>query len=70
METVTVSPKYQIVILNRVCRSLGLMRGPTFQVIAYNNRNELVSLRPIREGRGLLRGIGTTLEREGDRSAY
>ena len=67
METVTVSPKFQVVIPQRVRESLGLTPGQKIQVIAYNNRIELIPLRSIQEGRGFLRGIDTTVEREGDR---
>ncbi len=67
METVTVSSKYQVVIPQRVRESLNLTPGQKIQVIAYNNRIELIPVRPIQEGRGFLRGIDTTVEREGDR---
>jgi hypothetical protein len=34
------------------------------QVIAYNNRVVMIPLRPIQEGRGSLKGMDTTIERE------
>ena len=37
------------------------------QVIQYDNRIELVPVRPMREARGMLQGIDTTIEREPDR---
>ena len=67
METVTVSPKFQIVIPRRVRQSLDIQPGQKVQVIRYGNRIELIPLRPIRETRGFLRGIDTTVEREPDR---
>jgi len=67
METVTVSPKFQIVIPRRVRQSLDIQPGQKVQVIRYGNRIELIPLRPIRETRGFLRGIDTTVERETDR---
>ena len=67
MEAVTVSPKFQIVIPRRVRQSLDIQPGQKIQVIRYGNRIELIPLRPIRETRGFLRGIDTTVEREPDR---
>ena len=67
MEAATVSPKFQIVIPRRVRQSLDIQPGQKVQVIRYGNRIELIPLRPIRETRGFLRGIDTTVEREPDR---
>lgn len=67
METVTVSPKFQVVIPRAVRDSLKVRPGQKVQVILYENRIELILLRPIRETRGVLRGIDTTVEREPDR---
>ena len=67
METVTVSPKYQVVIPSAVRRSLGIRPGQKIQVIRYGNRIELIPLRPIEEMRGFLKGMDTTVEREPDR---
>ena len=41
--------------------------GQKVQAIEYDNRVELIPVRPIAEMRGLLKGIDTTVEREGDR---
>jgi AbrB family looped-hinge helix DNA binding protein len=67
METVTVSPKFQVVIPRAIRDSLDLRPGQKVQVIQYGDRIELIPLRPIRETRGFLRGIDTTVEREADR---
>ncbi len=67
MEAATVSPKYQVVIPKRVRRALGIRPGQKVQVIPYQGRIELIPLRPIRQARGLLRGIDTSVEREPDR---
>jgi AbrB family looped-hinge helix DNA binding protein len=64
METVTISSKFQIVIPRSIRESLGLKPGQKFQAIQYGNRIELVPVRPIREMRGFLKGIDTTIERE------
>ena len=67
METVTVSPKYQVVIPSRVRKDLGIQVGQKVQVILYENRIELIPLKPIREARGYLKGIDTSVPREPDR---
>lgn len=67
METVTVSPKYQVVIPRSVRERLGIRPGQQVQVIPYENRIEFIPLRPARELRGMLRGMRTDLVREGDR---
>jgi len=67
METVTVSPKYQIVIPRRVREALGIKPGQKVQVIAYQNRIELMPVRSARSLRGFLKGIDTSVEREADR---
>lgn len=67
MEAVTVSPKYQVVIPRKIREPLGLQPGQTVQVVLYDNRIELIPVRPIREMRGFLKGIDTTVEREPDR---
>jgi len=67
METVTVSPKFQVVIPRQVRNTLGVRPGQKIKVILYDNRIELIPLKPIKETRGFLRGIDTTVEREPDR---
>lgn len=67
MDTVTVSPKYQVVIPSAIRKSLGIRPGQKVQVIQYEGRIELIPLKPIREIRGFLKGIDTTIERESDR---
>jgi len=67
METVTVSPKYQVVIPSRVRELLGVQPGQKVKVILYDNRIEMIPIRPIREARGFLKGIDTSVEREPDR---
>lgn len=67
METVTISPKFQVVIPKRLREKLQLVPGQKVQAILYEGRIELIPLRPIREMRGFVAGIDTTVEREGDR---
>lgn len=67
METVTISPKYQVVIPSRVRESLGVEPGQKIRVLLYDNRIELIPVKPIRETRGFLQGIDTEVDRESDR---
>jgi AbrB family looped-hinge helix DNA binding protein len=67
MSAVTVSPKFQVVIPLDVRRMLHIKSGQKMQVIAYNNRVVLIPVRPIQEGRGSLKGMDTSIEREEDR---
>ncbi len=67
MNTVKVSPKYQVVIPLAIRRLLGIRPGERRQVMRYGDRIELIPLRPMPECRGFLRGINTMVEREPDR---
>jgi len=67
MNAVKLSPKYQVVIPRDVRESLHLIPGQMMQVIAYGNRIELMPSKDIREMRGFLKGIDTTVSREEDR---
>jgi AbrB family looped-hinge helix DNA binding protein len=67
MQTVTVSPKYQVVIPKAVRESLQLRPGQKMQVVEYNGRIELIPERDIKALRGFLKGINTEFEREKDR---
>ena len=67
METVTISAKFQIVIPKGIRERLKLRAGQKIQAIAYEDRIELVPLRPIRKMRGFLKGINTDVPREADR---
>lgn len=67
METVTVSPKFQVVIPRTIRERLQLEPGQKVQAIAYENRIELIPVRPLRSMRGFLRGMDTAVRRERDR---
>jgi AbrB family looped-hinge helix DNA binding protein len=67
MITVSVSPKYQVVIPKAIRESLDIQPGQKIQVIQYENRIELIPVKPINQTRGFLKGIDTTIERENDR---
>jgi AbrB family looped-hinge helix DNA binding protein len=68
METVTVSPKFQVVIPKGIRESLKLAPGQKIQALLYENRIELIPVRPIKKMRGFLKGIDTSIDRETDRS--
>ncbi|MBU3916493.1 AbrB/MazE/SpoVT family DNA-binding domain-containing protein [bacterium] len=67
MTTVTVSPKYQIVIPREIREKLHLKPGQKVQMISYSNRIEVIPEKKISDMRGFLRGIDTSFEREADR---
>ncbi len=67
METVTISPRYQVVIPPAARKSLGIKPGQKVQLVLYGDRLELIPLKPAEKMRGFLKGIDTTVEREGDR---
>ena len=67
MKTVTVSPKFQVVIPREVRESLGIKPGEKMQIINYADRIELVPVRKIKVMRGFLKGIDTSVVREKDR---
>ena len=67
MQTVTVSPKYQVVIPRAVREALHLRPGQKMQVVEYDGRIEFIPERDITELRGFLKGINTEFEREADR---
>lgn len=64
MDTVKVSPKFQVVIPRRAREQLGIEAGQRVQVLVYNNHLEFIPLRPIKQARGFLKGIDTTVRRE------
>lgn len=67
MSTVKVSPKYQVVIPKEVREALGVRPGDAIEVFLLENRIELVPQKNMREMRGFLSGIDTTVPRDADR---
>ena len=67
MESVTVSPKFQVVIPKSIRESLHLQAGQKMQVVSYGNRVELIPEKPIASMQGFLKGMDTRLDREEDR---
>ena len=67
MSIVTVSPKFQVVIPRDIRDALGLEPGQKVQALRYQNRVEFIPVRPMRALRGFLKGIDTSVRRDGDR---
>jgi AbrB family looped-hinge helix DNA binding protein len=67
MSSLTISPKFQVVIPKKIREKLGLTPGQKLEAILYNERIELIPVRPIKQMRGFLKGINTQVEREADR---
>jgi len=67
MQTVTVSPKFQVVIPKTIRESLKLKAGQKMSVLEYDGRIEMIPDREIAELRGFLKGINTDFERDADR---
>ncbi|MDQ7074380.1 MAG: AbrB/MazE/SpoVT family DNA-binding domain-containing protein [Gammaproteobacteria bacterium] len=66
MLSVTVSPKYQVVIPKEVRESMGIVSGQKIQMLTYRNRIELIPIRPMKQLKGFLKGIDTEVGREAD----
>ncbi len=67
MQTVTVSPKFQVVIPKPIREVLQLKPGQKMRVIEYDGRIELIPDQGISELKGFVKGINIDFSREGDR---
>ncbi|MDE3052861.1 MAG: AbrB/MazE/SpoVT family DNA-binding domain-containing protein [Gemmatimonadota bacterium] len=67
MTVVKVSPKYQVVIPREIREALGIAPGQKVQALQYGDRIEFIPVRRVREMRGFLAGIDTTVPRDEDR---
>jgi AbrB family looped-hinge helix DNA binding protein len=68
METVSVSPKFQVVIPKSIREAMNLNVGQKLHVMQYGDRVELMPVLSLTQARGFLAGIDTSVEREGDRA--
>ena len=67
MTTVTVSPKFQVVIPRDVRKALGISPGQKIRVVALLDRLEFIPIKPAKALRGFIRGIDASVRREKDR---
>ncbi len=67
MDTVTLSPKYEVVIPRRVREALGWRPGDKLQALVVGKAVQLVAVGSMSAMRGSSRGIDTTVERKDDR---
>jgi len=67
METISVSPKFQVVIPKSIREALGLLPGQKMHAMRYGDRVELMPVRSMAQARGFLSGIDSSVPREGDR---
>ena len=67
MDTVTISPKFQVVIPQAVREAMKLTPGEKMRVLQFGNRVELIRVRGPKEVRGILAGMDTAIERDTDR---
>ncbi len=67
MITVTVSPKFQIVIPQAIREQLQIASGEKLQVLSFDRRIELLPIESAQQLRGFLPGIDSAIEREADR---
>jgi AbrB family looped-hinge helix DNA binding protein len=67
MSTVTVSPKFQVVIPQPIREALRITAGEKLRVMIYADRLEFIPVRPIKTMRGFLRGMDSKIDREEDR---
>jgi AbrB family looped-hinge helix DNA binding protein len=68
VDTLTISPKFQVVIPKAIRERLGLSPGQKLQAVLYGDRIELMPLESAKRLRGFLMGIDTTVAREPDRA--
>jgi AbrB family looped-hinge helix DNA binding protein len=64
METVTISSKYQVVIPREIREQFDLKPGQKLMFIPYNNVLHVVIVPPIKQARGMFKGIDTDVLRE------
>jgi len=67
MQTVKISPKYQVVIPKDVRNAMNLKPGQQIQILQYQDRIEMIPQKDISDMRGFLNGINTEINRESDR---
>lgn len=64
MESVSISPKFQVVIPRLIREALKLRAGERMIMIPYDGRIEMVPERDIRSMKGFLKGMDSNIRRE------
>lgn len=67
MYTVTISPKFQVVIPKDIRNMLKLKPGQKLRIIQVGDRMEFLPVKELKEMKGFLKGIDTNIQREKDR---
>jgi len=67
MAAVTVSPKYQIVIPKEIREAYKIKPGQKWAWVDFGGSIRLVRVRPIKEMRGMCKGMPNDFDREPDR---
>lgn len=67
INTVTVSSKFQVVIPKEIRDLAGVKPGTKLEVMIYGNRIEFIPIQPMKNLKGLFKGINTDINREADR---
>jgi len=67
MATVRVSPKFQVVIPKDIRTNMNIEAGQLVEVFSWDNRIEIVPVRPMEDMRGFIRGMDSGIDREKDR---
>ena len=68
MQTVTVSPKFQVVIPKSVREQLHIKAGQKMMAMPYGEHIQLVPVKPIKEMRGFLKGANLDMMQIRDKS--
>lgn len=66
MYTVTLSPKFQVVIPKKIRESLQLKPEQKMQVVQYDNRVEFIPEKDVSELQGFLKEINTAFAKNED----
>ena len=67
MKTVTISPKFQVVIPETIRNAMKLKAGEKVLVFQYENHIEYIPQKNLKKMKGFLKGINTSVERDADR---
>jgi AbrB family looped-hinge helix DNA binding protein len=67
MNKVILSDEYQFVIPREIRDATGIKAGASLEILSYNNRIEIIPIKPIKELKGIFKGIDTNIVREDDR---